>query len=243
MQLALAHVSFAHADAVPILSDVTQIFEPGWHGLVGANGAGKTTVLRLLADELEPADGMVRRLPPALPLRLCPQEVERLTPDVHASPAHPTAARPRCAADSRSSPRRSPAGHPLARRAQALAGRRGARRRSGILLLDEPTNHLDGRRATCWWRCSAASPESASWCRTIARSPERAHHAHVAARARHAPRRAGSHDGARVLWDAEERRRQAEYRRSAVRAAARRHLADRRDRRAQAAPTCAPASA
>ena len=34
MVLSLAHVSFAYADAVPLLIEVTHAFEPGWHGLV-----------------------------------------------------------------------------------------------------------------------------------------------------------------------------------------------------------------
>src|SRR5262249_62236420 len=67
MLLSLAHVSFAYADAVPILTEVTHAFEPGWHGLVGANGSGKTTVLGLLAGALQPDRGVGRRVPPGLP--------------------------------------------------------------------------------------------------------------------------------------------------------------------------------
>src|SRR5262245_9678813 len=237
MQLALAHVSFAHADAVPILSDVTQIFEPGWHGLVGANGAGKTTVLRLLADELEPVDGMVRRLPPSLPLRLCPQEVERLTPDVQAfagaSDGHAAALRGRLALE--------PAA--LARWATLSPGERkrwqvGAALAAdpGILLLDEPTNHLDGEARNLLVDVLGRFTGVG-----VVVSHDRALLNALTTRTWRLERGVlrvwpGSYDHARVLWDAEERRRQAEYRtlRDQEQRLERR-LADRRDRRAQAA--------
>src|SRR4029453_786775 len=82
MQLVLAHVSFAHADAVPLLTDVTHTLEPGWSGLVGANGAGKTTLLRILARDLRPDGGTIRVVPSALRPRLCPQAVCELADDV-----------------------------------------------------------------------------------------------------------------------------------------------------------------
>jgi ATPase subunit of ABC transporter with duplicated ATPase domains len=84
MLLSLAHVSFAYADAVPILTDVTYAFGPGWHGLVGPNGSGKTTLLGLLAGTLPPDRGAARRLPHDLGVRSCPQGVEDLLPDVQA---------------------------------------------------------------------------------------------------------------------------------------------------------------
>jgi len=82
MLLSLAHVSFAYADAVPILTDVTHAFEPGWHGLVGPNGSGKTTLLGLLAGTLPPDRGAMRRLPHDLGVRSCPQGIENLQPDI-----------------------------------------------------------------------------------------------------------------------------------------------------------------
>jgi hypothetical protein len=66
MQLILAHVSFAHADAVPLLTDVTRILEPGWSGLVGANGArDPRDPARAAAPSPAPAAGAHRRLRPS----------------------------------------------------------------------------------------------------------------------------------------------------------------------------------
>ncbi len=45
----------------PILSDVSVAFGPGIHGVVGRNGVGKTTLLRVLAGHLRPAAGSVER--------------------------------------------------------------------------------------------------------------------------------------------------------------------------------------
>src|SRR4029453_18286323 len=144
MQLVLAHVSFAHADAVPLLTDVTHILEPGWSGLVGANGAGKTTLLRILGGDLTPDTGGVRTVPPGLRVRLCPQAVEALTDDVGAFAD---------ARDGRAARLRgllALAGAALTRWATLSPGERkrwqigsALAADPGVLLLDEPTNHLD----------------------------------------------------------------------------------------------------
>ena len=56
----LAGVSFAYDTGPPVLTDVSFKLRQGDHtALVGANGAGKTTVLRLLAGRLEPTSGAV----------------------------------------------------------------------------------------------------------------------------------------------------------------------------------------
>jgi len=144
MLLSLAHVSFAYADAVPILTEATHAFEPGWHGLIGANGSGKTTVLGLLAGALQPDRGVVRRTPTGLTVRSCPQGVEDLEPDVvafaEASSGLAARLRGRLALDPRM----------LERWASLSPGERkrwqvgtAVAEEPGILLLDEPTNHLD----------------------------------------------------------------------------------------------------
>src|SRR5262249_38608697 len=144
MLLSLAHVSFAHADAVPILTDVTYAFEPGWHGLVGPNGSGKTTLLGLLAGTLFPDRGGVRRLPHDLGVRSCPQGVEDLQPDIREfAEAHGGLAsklRGRLALDPGTLerwPSLSPGERKRWQVGTALAGD------PEVLLLDEPTNHLD----------------------------------------------------------------------------------------------------
>lgn len=55
----LDRVSFAWPDGTPVLTDITATIGEGRTGLIGANGAGKTTVLRLLTGELVPTSGAV----------------------------------------------------------------------------------------------------------------------------------------------------------------------------------------
>ncbi len=61
MPLILHHVSFRHAAAqAPLFSELTLHFPQGWTGIVGANGTGKTTLLRLAGGDLRPDRGSVQ---------------------------------------------------------------------------------------------------------------------------------------------------------------------------------------
>ena len=141
----LEHLSFSYTSAVDVLTDVTVHLGPGWTGVVGANGVGKTTLLSLVLGRLAPTAGVVR-LEPALPLpMLCPQEVEDLTDDI-ALFAHATdgAAR-RWLGRLRLDPDhidRWPTLSPGERKRWQIAAALAAE--PSVLLLDEPTNHLDG---------------------------------------------------------------------------------------------------
>jgi len=72
--LTAANITKYHA-AQLVLHDVTLVVPPrGRIGLVGRNGVGKSTLLRILAGEEEPDEGTVRRTPPGLAVGYLPQE-------------------------------------------------------------------------------------------------------------------------------------------------------------------------
>ena len=62
--LKFSKISFAYDGMVGnLLEDVEALFPEGrWTGVVGANGCGKTTLLRLAAGELEPSSGTIGSL-------------------------------------------------------------------------------------------------------------------------------------------------------------------------------------
>jgi ATPase subunit of ABC transporter with duplicated ATPase domains len=72
--LAAANITKYHG-AQLVLQDVTLVVPPRSRiGLVGPNGVGKSTLLRILAGEEEPDRGTVRRTPAALAVAYLPQE-------------------------------------------------------------------------------------------------------------------------------------------------------------------------
>ena len=74
----LSAVSLAHGH-VPLLDRVDLVIEPGRRmGLIGRNGTGKSSMLRIISGESKPDDGTVWRAP-GLKLASVPQE-PRFTP-------------------------------------------------------------------------------------------------------------------------------------------------------------------
>ena len=66
-----------HHGAQLVLSNVTVVVPPGSRiGLVGPNGVGKSTLLRILAGLEQPDNGTVRRAPPDLEVGYLPQEAD-----------------------------------------------------------------------------------------------------------------------------------------------------------------------
>ncbi len=144
MHLWAQKVSFAYGGAEPVLSDVEARLEAGWYGVVGENGAGKSTFLRLLAGELRPSEGRVVRAPPGGRLALCRQGVEAIDDDVRRLAEADDAAAGRWRSRLGLEPGElgrwgslSPGERRRWQVAGALAGE------PEVLLLDEPTNHLD----------------------------------------------------------------------------------------------------
>jgi ATPase subunit of ABC transporter with duplicated ATPase domains len=55
----LSNLSWSTSDGRPLFSDLNIVFGPERAGLVGRNGVGKTTLLKLISGELPPASGSV----------------------------------------------------------------------------------------------------------------------------------------------------------------------------------------
>jgi ATPase subunit of ABC transporter with duplicated ATPase domains len=59
--LSINDVSFSYADAVePLFEDISIQCSPGWTGIVGPNGGGKSTLLKLINGELQPDRGSIK---------------------------------------------------------------------------------------------------------------------------------------------------------------------------------------
>ena len=58
----ITDLSLAWPDGDLVFSGITAAFGTGRTGLVGANGTGKTTLLRLIAGELTPSSGVITSL-------------------------------------------------------------------------------------------------------------------------------------------------------------------------------------
>ena len=138
------HISFSYSSAVPIIEDATFDLGPGWTGLVGANGVGKSTLLHLIAGSLQANTGSIAIEPVGLTPVICEQRVDDRTDDIEelSWDWERDAVRMRAALglDPEHIERwatLSPGERKRWQIGAALA------RTPDVLLLDEPTNHLD----------------------------------------------------------------------------------------------------
>lgn len=70
--LTLSHVSYTYPGAAnAALSDISVTFSPGWTGVIGNNGCGKSTLARLACGMIEPTSGSVS---PQLSAAYCEQD-------------------------------------------------------------------------------------------------------------------------------------------------------------------------
>ncbi|GMA35890.1 ABC transporter [Demequina litorisediminis] len=169
--LSFSHLSFSWSDGTRVLEDVTGAVDSGLSALVGTNGVGKSTLLRLLSGSLTPQAGAVQR-PPRL--AYVPQDVAldpaqaadavmglaqvraaiRAVESGDVDPAHFDVIGDDWDAEERAAATLASLGLPsdtLDRAVGALSGGEITRlalaaalhERPDVLLLDEPTNNLD----------------------------------------------------------------------------------------------------
>ncbi len=150
--LALDRVNIGY-DGVPVLRNVSLTVDMDDRiALLGANGNGKSTLAKLLAERLEPLSGEVRRGPKLRVGYFAQHQTDELiaseTPIDHMTRALPRATPPQVRsqlarfgldADRAETPVEKLSGGEKARLLLALATRDAPQ----LLILDEPTNHLD----------------------------------------------------------------------------------------------------
>lgn len=148
----LEGVSAGYRPEQPVLRDLSfAVVGPERVALVGPNGSGKTTVLKLIAGELRPLSGIVRVRPD---FALFDQKVSlldpglsildnfrRLNPKAGANECHAALARFMFRADAALQVVGSLSGGQMFR--AGLACVLGGPMPPSLLILDEPTNHLD----------------------------------------------------------------------------------------------------
>ena len=150
--LTLDRVSVGY-DETPVLRSVSLSVDTDDRiALLGANGNGKSTLAKLLADRLSPISGEMRRGPKLRVGYFAQHQTEELveseTPIDHMARALPRAAPPKVRAqlarfgldaDRAETPVANLSGGEKARLLLSLATREAPQ----LLILDEPTNHLD----------------------------------------------------------------------------------------------------
>lgn len=142
--LYLQSCRFGYAKGALIFDELTLNFNPGWTGIVGGNGTGKSTLMDLLYGNLTPQEGRVVSVPAQARIHLCPQRVETRSEsiDTFAWQWDTYAARLKAmlALDEQSLTRWETLSPGERKRWQVGAA---LWENADVLLLDEPTNHLD----------------------------------------------------------------------------------------------------
>ncbi len=142
LSLRFDHVSFTYDTAShPLIRNLSMHCGCGWTGIVGANGAGKTTILKLATGVLRPWRGHIMIPGPAI---YCEQRTDTLPHQLSdlltADDGAANRLKDRLALQSDWAERWTTLSHGERKRAQIAVA---LWLRPAVLALDEPTNHLD----------------------------------------------------------------------------------------------------
>lgn len=141
-QLQFHHVTFRY-DTSPqaVFEDISLHLHPGWTGIVGANGTGKTTLLKLAASSLEPDDGLIQAPRRAV---YCPQRTdtppERFDAFLNADAKTAALLKQMLRVQDSWAARWETLSHGERKRAQIAVA---LWQEPDLLAIDEPTNHID----------------------------------------------------------------------------------------------------
>lgn len=139
--LIFKNISYLYSGSTPLLHDVTFHLGLGWTGVVGANGVGKTTLLKLACSQINAVDGSISRPEPVY-------YVEQRTDHLPVEAAEFFASYDRAACQLRGKlqieeewiARWDTLSHGERKRLQIAIALWSA---PALLAVDEPTNHLD----------------------------------------------------------------------------------------------------
>ena len=141
-------LGFTFQNGRTLFHDVDFQLPPGWLGVVGANGVGKTTLLELLVGQRTPTSGRIELKPRGATIAVCNQRVELLERSVidfsQQLDGHARALQGRLKLEP-SQLLRWPTLSPGERRRWQLGATLATQ--PEVLLLDEPSNHLDADAA------------------------------------------------------------------------------------------------
>jgi ATPase subunit of ABC transporter with duplicated ATPase domains len=138
-------VSFQYSSALVVIANASFDLGPGWTGVVGANGGGKSTLLHLVSGDLVADSGSIRVEPTPPGAVLCPQEVGAIDNLIRSLADSLDGVGRRILGELRLEPgdlERWPTLSPGERKRWQIGAALAAE--PAVLLLDEPTNHLDG---------------------------------------------------------------------------------------------------